>query len=200
MSTIKAGQKWNVSRERYWYRDHPGVITILRIDDSIVRFTPGTQRAGEDGVHIKNFPGLVSSLVSDAPSVKPESRWLDPASVPVGPVAMRRCLESLQAHIPCPYPVQTAKGMCLACLDRCETRQKAHETPVLPPSALTPAPKMPRREVLEVNRASGYRPSRWAQVRATPVTPRVRKVRAPYAGLYVPPGPEPVCRAEWVIF
>jgi len=119
----------------------PRQVTITRIDQSsdYVYFVPGAIYEGEDGISLQGFLARATRVLPE-----PGSRWLDPASVPVGP-PLSVCYPSV-----CCWPsrMQPAPGRengpgnaCPSCYARSPRVWDCRNTPILPPSALTPAPR-----------------------------------------------------------
>mgnify|MGYP001591429643 CR=1 FL=1 len=112
-----------------------------------------------------------------------ESRWLDPASVPVGPEMETCCPPNGDgSQSACVYPTPVG-GWCPSCSDRLD-RDDDTGTTVLPPSVLTPAPwwedRPPRVPYLLITGTAydRYWPPVDMHMPRSPCRPRVYKVRA----------------------
>lgn len=121
------GARWDVAE----FRDGGNDVVLRGVCE--VR-----ERDPRAGVSLSLSSSRFFDLFEPAP---PESRWLDPASVPAG-APMPVCFVSTTSGgvFGCVYPKKIQSGLCAACDDRIDRRDYCG-TPVLPPSALAPAPR-----------------------------------------------------------
>lgn len=188
-----AGAEWTVTVgfrvENVALRDERPAGSVTRLDEREVEVTYDSY------IHVSVSHANFFRYFRPAP---PASRWLDPASVPVGACAMPQCFRAhTNQSLTCAFPARDGvESRCYACREReSRTPAKYYGTPMLPPSGLTPAPRWrlllgtkwscgkPERvsRVIDVT-GDPDKPARYAisrRVIARPTGGVVYKVRAP---------------------